>query len=133
MTLDLTSWGCLTLNLKACCCKCIWRVLMSRRRNYRDGLDATTAPSAGPARSVEQEAADLPLHAGSHLTPLTAPHDSRWEGKKGKKPKRHIRQTDNSGQRCSNVNFSWNKPNCFELGRLKSFCGSGCVSNPDVF
>lgn len=55
---------------------------MSRRANYRDSLDATTSPGAGPAGSVEQEAADLPLQAGSHLTPLTAPHDSRWEGER---------------------------------------------------
>lgn len=47
---------------------------------YRDGLDATTAPGAGPAGSVEQEAADLPLKARSHLTPLAAPHNSGWEG-----------------------------------------------------
>lgn len=53
---------------------CILRRLLGQRR---DGLDATTAPGAGPAGSVEQEAADLPLQAGSHLTPLTAPHDSR--------------------------------------------------------
>lgn len=52
---------------------------MSCLVNYRDGLDATAAPGAGPAGSVEQEAADLPLQAGSHLTPLTAPHDPRWE------------------------------------------------------
>lgn len=55
---------------------------MSCTTYYRDGLDATTAPGAGPARSVEQEAADLPLQARSHLTPLTAPHNSRWEGKR---------------------------------------------------
>lgn len=55
---------------------------MSCLVNYRDGLDATAAPGAGPARSVEQEAADLPLQAGSHLTPLTATHDSCWEGKR---------------------------------------------------
>jgi len=55
---------------------------MSRRVNYRDGLDATTAPGAGPAGSVEQRAAHLPLQTGSHLTPLTAPHDSRWEGER---------------------------------------------------
>lgn len=51
------------------------RVLMSRRTNYRDGLDATAAPGAGPAGSVEQEAADFPLQARSHLAPLTAPHN----------------------------------------------------------
>ena len=50
---------------------------MSCLVNYRDGLDATAAPGASPSGSVEQEAADLPLQAGSHLTPLTAPHDSR--------------------------------------------------------
>lgn len=55
---------------------------MSCLRNYRDGLDATTAPGAGPAGSVEQEAADFPFQAGSHLTPLTAPHDSCCEGKR---------------------------------------------------
>lgn len=55
---------------------------MSCLVNYRDGLDATAAPGAGPAGSVEQEAADLALQAGSHLTPLTAPHDSRWEGER---------------------------------------------------
>lgn len=55
---------------------------MSCLVNYRDGLDATTALGAGPAGSVEQEAADLPLQAGSHLTPLTTPHDSRWEGER---------------------------------------------------
>lgn len=55
---------------------------MSCLVNYRDGLDATAALGAGPAGSVEQEAADLPLQAGSHLTPLTAPHDSCWEGKR---------------------------------------------------
>lgn len=55
--------------------ECIWRVLMSRLVNYRDGLDATAAPGAGPAGSVEQEAADFPLQARSHLTPLTAPHN----------------------------------------------------------
>lgn len=53
---------------------------MSCLVNYRDGLDATAAPGAGPAGSVEQEAADLPLQAGSHLAPLTAPHDPRCEG-----------------------------------------------------
>lgn len=53
---------------------CILRRLLRQRR---DGLDATTAPGAGPAGSVEQEAADLPLHAGSHLTPLTAANNSR--------------------------------------------------------
>ena len=57
---------------------------MSCLVNYRDRLDATTAPGAGPAGSVEQEAADLPLQAGSHLTPLTAPHDSRWVGERQK-------------------------------------------------
>lgn len=46
-----------------------------RRVDYRDGLDATAAPGAGPAGSVEQEAADFPLQARSHLTPLPAPHD----------------------------------------------------------
>lgn len=51
---------------------------MSCRTNYRDGLDATAAPGAGPAGSVEQEAADFPLQARSHLTPLTAPHDPCW-------------------------------------------------------
>lgn len=57
--------------------------------NYRDGLDAPAAPGAGPAGSVEQVAADLPLQAGSHLAPLTAPHDSRWgsEGKEGRRGK----------------------------------------------
>lgn len=55
---------------------------MSCLVNYRDGLDATAAPGAGPPGSVEQEAADLALQAGSHLTPLTAPHDSRWEGER---------------------------------------------------
>lgn len=54
------------------------RVLMSCRPNYRDGLDAPAAPGAGPAGSVEQEAADFPLQAGSHLTPLTAPHNPSW-------------------------------------------------------
>lgn len=44
---------------------------------YRHGLDATAAPGAGPAGSVEQQAADLRLQAGRHLTPLTAPHDPR--------------------------------------------------------
>lgn len=53
---------------------------MSCLANYRDGLDATTAPGAGPAGSVKQEAADLALQAGNHLAPLAAPHDSRWEG-----------------------------------------------------
>lgn len=67
---------------------CIWCILMSRLVNYRDGLDATTAPGAGPAGSVEQEAADLPLHAGSHLTPLTAANNSRWEAKKDIRSKR---------------------------------------------
>ena len=52
---------------------------MSCLVNYRDGLDATAAPGAGPAGSVEEEAADLSLQARSHLTPLTAPHDPRWE------------------------------------------------------
>lgn len=51
---------------------------MLRRPNYRDGLDATAAPGAGPAGSVEQEAADFPLLARSHLTPLAAPHDPCW-------------------------------------------------------
>lgn len=58
--------------------KCIWRALMSCLADYRDGLDATAAPGAGPAGSVEQEAADLPLQAGSHLTPLAAAHDPCW-------------------------------------------------------
>lgn len=53
---------------------CILRRLLGQRR---DGLDATAAPGAGPSRSVEQEAADLPLQAGTHLTPLAAPHDPR--------------------------------------------------------
>lgn len=52
---------------------------MSCPVNYRNGLDATSASGAGPAGSVEQEAADLPLQAWSHLTPLTAPHDACWE------------------------------------------------------
>lgn len=51
---------------------------MSCVADYRDGLDATAAPGAGPAGSVEQEAADLPLQAGSHLTPLAAAHDPCW-------------------------------------------------------
>ncbi len=55
---------------------------MSCLGNYRDGLDTTAAPGAGPAGSVEQEAADLPLQAGSHLTPLTAPHDSCCRGER---------------------------------------------------
>lgn len=50
--------------------------LTPRLVNYRDRLDAPAAPGAGPARSVEQEAADLLLQAGSHLAPLAAPHDS---------------------------------------------------------
>lgn len=58
---------------------------MSRLADYRDGLDATAAPGAGPAGSVEQQAAELPLQAGSHLTPLAAPHDPGWwgEGREG--------------------------------------------------
>lgn len=59
----------------------IWRLLMSRLADYRDGLDATAALGAGPAGSVEQQAAELPLQAGSHLTPLAAPHDSGWWGR----------------------------------------------------
>lgn len=55
---------------------------MSCHLDYRDSLDAATALGAGPAGSVEQEAADLPLQTGNHLTPLTAPHDSRWEGER---------------------------------------------------
>lgn len=62
--------------------KCIWRELMSCLANYRDGLDATAAPGAGPAGSVEQEATDLALQAGTHLTPLTAPHDPRCQGER---------------------------------------------------
>lgn len=54
---------------------------MSCLANYRDGLDATAASGAGPAGSVEQEAADLALQAGNHLAPLAAPHDSCWEGR----------------------------------------------------
>lgn len=49
---------------------------------YRDGLDAATALGASPSRSVEQEAAELSLHAGCHLTPLTAPDDTGWEGRR---------------------------------------------------
>lgn len=61
---------------------------MSCLKDYRDGLDATAAPGAGPAGSVEQEAAELPLQTGRHLTPLTAPHNSGWEGdKKGREIK----------------------------------------------
>lgn len=55
---------------------------MSRPADYRDGLDATAAPGAGPAGSVEQQAAELPLQAGSHLAPLAAPHDSGWWGER---------------------------------------------------
>lgn len=55
---------------------------MSRLADYRDGLDATAAPGAGPAGSVEQQAAQLPLQAGSHLTPLAAPHDSGWRSER---------------------------------------------------
>lgn len=51
---------------------------MLRCPNYRDGLDATAPPGAGPAGSVEQEAADFSLLARSHLTPLAAPHDPCW-------------------------------------------------------
>lgn len=57
---------------------------MSRLADYRDGLDATAAPGAGPAGSVEQQAAQLPLQAGSHLTPLAAPHDSGWWGERAR-------------------------------------------------
>lgn len=64
---------------------------MSRRRHYRDGLDAAAAPGAGPAGSVEQKAADLPLQAGRHLTPLAAPHDSSW-GKN--RPETELRHKD---------------------------------------
>lgn len=56
---------------------------MSRLADYRDGLDATAAPGAGPAGSVEQQAAELPLQAGSHLTPLAASHDPGWWGRGG--------------------------------------------------
>lgn len=63
-------------------------MLMSCLVNYRDGLDATAAPGAGPAGSVEQEAADLSLQAGRHLAPLTAPHDSGCEGEKKRRAKR---------------------------------------------
>lgn len=49
------------------------RRLLGQRR---DGLDAATALGASPSRSVEQEAAELSLHAGCHLTPLTAPDDT---------------------------------------------------------
>lgn len=61
---------------------CLWCVLKSFLVTYRNGLDATAASGAGPSGSVEQEAADLPLQARTHLTPLTAPHDSRWGGQK---------------------------------------------------
>lgn len=82
--------------------------------NYRDGLDATTAPGAGPAGSVEQEAADLPLQAGSHLTPLTAPHNSRWEDERQEDKEAHLeRHTHRARERLKNVNFSWNEQqNC---------------------
>lgn len=66
---------------------------MSCPVNYRHGLDATTAPGAGPAGSVEQEAADLPLQAGSHLAPLAASHDPRWEGERQEGARRRIRKT----------------------------------------
>lgn len=89
---------------------------MPRHVDYRDGLDATAAPGAGPAGSVEQEAADLPLQAGSHLTPLTAPHYSRCgerERQRRKKEKKtRVRQIDKAKGRLPNVNFSWNKLNC---------------------
>lgn len=85
VTPDPGSRGSLMLRTKVQNCKRIWRALMPRRVDYRDGLDATAAPGAGPAGSVEQEAADLPLHAGSHLTPLTAPHYSSWGRARKKK------------------------------------------------
>lgn len=58
---------------------------MSRLAGYRDGLDATAAPGAGPAGSVEEQAAELALQAGGHLAPLAAPHDPgcRARGREG--------------------------------------------------
>lgn len=56
----------------------MWYALMLHPIHYRDSLDATAAPGAGPARSVKQEAADLSFQAGSHLAPLTAAHDPCW-------------------------------------------------------
>lgn len=84
---------------------------MSRLVNYRDSLDATAALGAGPAGSVEQEAADLPVQAGSHLTPLAAPHNSRCDGESRELENLEM-QLKSVRERLQNVSFFRSKLKC---------------------